>query len=185
MNSIDSIIEPYIELEQSVRERMTELFSGVCGLCTACCCRVDICEEALQSPFLSMLLERQEQKAEDMDDRYGWLDLHGCSLEYGRPPVCYTYFCDELLARLPDEESRWVARVLGRLVEYVGENAYREWHLVEISDPGDLQHVDIDAIMVRLSQAQEALGSVDRFLGTGQLSAGDRKRMDVITIPET
>ncbi len=185
MNSIQSIIEAYIELEQSIRQLMTKLFSNTCGICTACCCRADICEEASQSAFLSLLLERQNLDAGSMDDRYGWLDLHGCSLEYGRPPVCYTYFCDELLARLPDEETRWVTRVLGRLVEYVGENALKEWHLVEISDPDDLQHVDMEAISVRLSQAQQALETIEHYIESGHLSATDRSLLEPIGTPDS
>ena len=112
MHSIDDILEPYAELERSVRSLMTELFSETCSMCTACCCRADICEEATQSAFLSRLLKKQGLTEKDMDDRIGWLDLSGCTLKYGKPPICYAYFCDQLLARLPDDDTRYATTVL-------------------------------------------------------------------------
>lgn len=185
MKPIKSIIEPYIELERAIRERMGDLFGETCGTCTACCCRADICEESTQSAFLSLLLEDQELSADDMDDRYGWLDLHGCSLSYGRPPVCYTFFCSELLARLPDEDTRLMVRVLGRLIEFVGENALKGWHLVEIEDAADLEQIDTDALMERLEHAQDVFHVIEQFFETGRLSADDRVKIEAIPLDDS
>lgn len=178
---IDHILEPYAELEISVRQLTTQLFSETCGMCTACCCRADICEEAAGSAFLSLLLEKQELSAADMDDRYGWLDLHGCSLEYGRPPICYTYFCDELLSHLPDEEARHVARTLGRLMHHIGQDAVGDWHLTEIPDAADLEKVDPERIQQRLEEAQAALDAIEEYVQTGRLPASDREILDIIS----
>lgn len=184
MKPIEQFMETYVELETAVRELMTRLFSSTCGICTVCCCRVDICEEALASPFLSQLLERQDRSANNLDDRFGWLDLHGCTLEYGKPPVCYTFFCDELLARLPDDETRHVTRVLGRLMEYIGEDALDGWHLVEIAKASDLEHVDFEALSLRLDEARTAFEAIEHFAETGRLSSDERKAIEVITLTE-
>lgn len=173
MNAVDAIIEPYIELECAVRELMASQFSQTCGMCTACCCRADICEEVPHSAFLSRLLELQGRSEGDMDDRYGWLDLQGCSLGYGRPPVCYRYFCDALLARLPDDETRYVTKILGRLVEYVGENAVGHCHLAEIANPEDLAKVEPHMILERLAQAQEAYRIIEQFIDSGTLTPAE------------
>lgn len=175
MNSPETIIEPYIELESGIRRLMTHLFSETCAICTACCCRVDICEEALQSAFLSMLIDRQELSAGEMDDRFGWLEQYGCMLEYGRPPVCYTYFCDELLARLPDNEIRHIIRVLGRLVEYVGEDALDGLHLADIKKRSDLEKVDFEALSLRLEEALTVFRAIEQFVETGRLGADERE----------
>lgn len=185
MNStIETIMPPYIELESRISQLMKRLFSDICGLCTACCCRVDICEEATQSAFLSQLLTQQGLEEKDLDDRFGWLDQNGCSLEYGRPPICYAYFCDQLLARLPDEETRYATRVLGRLIDYVGENALNEWHLVEIMDAADLMKVDTDALSLRLEQAQQACRIVEQFIETGRLVKEDYLILSAIPLEE-
>jgi hypothetical protein len=163
---------------------MTELFSSACGLCTACCCRADVCEETTQSAFLSLLLDRQGIRTADMDDRYGWLDLTGCLLTYGRPPICYSFFCDELLGRLPDEENRFVVLTLGRLVHHIGLNALGARHLVEIADAGDLEKVDADLILQRLDEAGVAFDVIEEYLRTGRLSVSAREALDCISTDE-
>jgi len=181
MQLVNDILKPYAELESSIQQLMTELFSETCGMCTSCCCRADICEEAGESAFLSLLLEQQELSPADMDDRFGWLDLHGCSLEYGRPPVCYIYFCDELLARLPDDESRHVAKTLGRLMNHIGQNASGEWHLVEIMDAADLEKVDPAPLSQRMEEAQTAFEVIEEYVQTGRLSVSSRGILDIIS----
>ncbi len=181
MHLINDILEPYAELEISVRKLMAQLFSATCGLCTACCCRADICEEATSSAFLSMLLERQGLSIAQMDDRYGWLDVDGCSLEYGRPPVCYTYFCDELLDRLPDDEARHIAQTLGRLMNHIGEGALGDWHLVEIMKPDDLGKVSVDGLFQRMEEAQAAFEVIEEYLQSGRLLASEREILSTIS----
>lgn len=173
MDPIDEILEPYAELENSVNQLMKELFSETCGMCTACCCRADICEEALESAFLSKLLKRQGLGENDLDDRYGWLDLNGCSLDYGRPPICYAYFCDQLLSRLPDDDVRLVARKLGRLMDHVGKDALGDWSLVDIKNADDLDKVPVDGIFQRLEEAQEAFLVIEQYMQSGRLSAAE------------
>lgn len=181
MYSINEILEQYAELERSVQQLMSQLFNETCGMCTACCCRADICEESTLSAFLSQLLKRQELSAADMDDRYGWLDLHGCSLEYGRPPVCYTFFCGDLLDGLPDEDARYAARTLGRLINHIGKNALGDWHLVEIMDPADLEKIDCRRITRRIEEAQVAFEVIEEYTQTGRFSVADRKLLETIT----
>ena len=181
MQTINDLLEPYAELETAIRQLTVQLFSDTCGMCTACCCRADICEEATGSAFLSLLLERQGLQMDGLDERFGWLDLHGCSLEYGRPPVCYAYYCDELLARLPDDEARLATRVLGNLVDHIGQNALGGWHLAEIMNPPDLEKVDFEGIYRRLEEAQAAFEVVGHYLQSGRLSAADRETLAMIS----
>ncbi|MCC7299484.1 MAG: hypothetical protein IT583_00185, partial [Verrucomicrobia bacterium] len=99
MNSkLIRLLGKYKELERDVQELVSAQCRDVCALCTACCCRADLCEEALESPFLHAAHGRDELES----DRYGFLTETGCSLEIGRPPVCYEFFCDELMAAQPD-----------------------------------------------------------------------------------
>lgn len=138
----------------------------------------------MQSAFLSQLLTLQGVSPDDMDDRFGWLDLHGCSLTSGRPPVCYSYFCDQLLARLPDDETRIAANVLGKLMHHIGQNALGEWHLVEIMNQEDLEKIDVKQLQLRLEEAEAALEVIQGFCQTGRLNAVSRKILAVITIEE-
>ena len=184
MENIDSFIEAYIELESSISELMKTLFSSTCELCTACCCRADICEESTYSAFLRHLLRHADRNPSDMDDRYGWLASDGCALEYGRPPICYAFFCDELLARLPDVENRWATQVLGRLLDYVGENALPGAHLVEIEDDDQLKQVDTDPLMERIEHAQEIVAYITHFFECGRLGETGRRLLQTIPLDE-
>ncbi|QBG47114.1 hypothetical protein EGM51_06785 [Verrucomicrobia bacterium S94] len=184
MPYLEKLIEEYAALECDIREVMTHLFSGICAMCTACCCRADICEEALESAFLAHLLEKQDLGEKDMDDRFGWLDLTGCSLDYGRPPVCYAYYCDQLLARLPDDTSRYAANVLGKLIHHIGQRALNSRHLVEIMDPDDLEKINLNRLSLRLEEARSAFEVIKSFLSTGMLNKADRDVLAVITTEE-
>ena len=174
----------YVDLENQVRRLMMELCSDTCAICTACCCRADICEEVAESAFLSRLLERQGRRTEDFDERYGWLDLHGCTLDSGRPPVCYSYFCDELFSRLPDDETRHVASVLGKLMHHVGMNAHNELHLTEIRNESALAEANMEEISRRFDQARAAMQVIDAFIRSGRLEHADHEILSAITIEE-
>ncbi|MDZ8120335.1 hypothetical protein [Pontiella agarivorans] len=184
MLTLENLINEYAALETEIRKIMTHLFSGTCGLCTACCCRADICEEAVESAFLARLLKKQGLGEKDMDDRFGWLDLSGCSLDYGRPPVCYAYYCDELLARLPDDTHRYSAGVLGKLILHIGQQALGNRHLVEIMDPDDLEKINYDRVFQRLEEAQAAFEVIKAYLASGMLNKADREVLAVITTEE-
>ena len=181
MSELQNLIERYSDLEQGIREHVVQLFSGICGICTACCCRADICEEATESAFLSLLLEKQGLSIQKMDEKYGWLDLDGCSLKYGRPPICYSYYCDELLARLPDDEARLSAKVLGNLIYHIGRNALGEWHLVEIRNRNDLEKANYTQLFQCLEEAEAAYQVIEEYLQSGRLSLADRRVLEVIT----
>ena len=181
MSEIDDILKPYADLENAVNLMMKELFSTTCGMCTACCCRADICEEALESAFLSKLLARQGLGPNNLDDRYGWLDLNGCSLEYGRPPICYSYFCDQLLSRLPDDEARYAAQKLGQLMDHVGADALGDWNLVDIKNADDLDRVSVDDLFRRLEQAQEGFSIIEQYMQSGRFNRADREVLDALS----
>jgi hypothetical protein len=181
MNSIDDLIPLYADMENQIRRLMTRLFGSTCALCTACCCRSDICEEVAESAFLSRMLDLQGRRPDEIDARYGWLGLHGCILDSGRPPVCYSYFCDELLARLPDDETRRIVSVLGKLLYHVGMNAHNGIHLTELRNDSVLAEVDIEEVSRRFSQARAALQVIDAFIRCGRLEQADRKILSLIT----
>lgn len=119
-----------------------------------------------------------------MDDRFGWLDVHGCLLEYGRPPICYAYYCDELLARLPDEESRLVAKTLGQLLFHVGKDALDGAQLVDIMTMDCLERVELDPIFERLEEAEEVFEVICKYMQSGRLSSADRETLETIEITD-
>jgi hypothetical protein len=174
MKPLEKFAEIYSGLEERIGLLMNQLCSETCGMCTACCCRADICEEVGESAFLCLLLKRQDMDAAEMDDRYGWLDLSGCALSIGRPPICYAYFCDQLLVRLPDDDARLAAQVLGRLLFYVGENALGGCHLTEIRTAAELEKIDVEPLFDRIDESLLAMEILEEWMETGRLEKAGR-----------
>lgn len=161
---------------------MQELVSAqcreVCALCTSCCCRADLCEEVLDSPFLCLLHNRNELES----DRYGFLTETGCALEIGRPPVCYEFFCAELLADQPDGLHRELLRILGRLPTYAGQNAYGNASLSEIMGEEELEQIDFQTLEKQLQESFQALEIIRTFYNTGALPEDSRRALSRIAV---
>ncbi|MEI8206312.1 MAG: hypothetical protein WCG03_05485 [Kiritimatiellales bacterium] len=171
------LLEEYAELERGVQELVSAQCRDVCELCTACCCRADLCEEALESPFLRLLHGRDELES----DRYGFLTETGCTLEIGRPPVCYEFFCAELLAAQPDDLQRDLLRTLGRLPAYAGQNAYGDAPLAEIMNKKELEHLAFQRLEKQLQESFQALEILRTFYNTGSLPERSRRALSRIT----
>lgn len=156
------MLKAYTELEGAVGEYISELFGGTCALCTSSCCTPDICEESLDSAFLKSVRAVHEPDALFCDS-YGWLTERGCALKFGRPPVCYGFFCNDIVDSLNEHEQD-VIRVLGRLLSWIGEKASAGRHLVEIMDAADLNQLNLAKIMKRIKVARLALDGVKNAL---------------------
>lgn len=172
------LIEEYTELEREVQVLVSAQCREVCGLCTSCCCRADLCEEALESPFLRAVHGRDELDS----DGYGFLTETGCALEIGRPPICYEFFCNELLAAQPDDLHRDVLKILGRLPAYAGENAHGDAHLVEVMQEEELKHLAFQRLEKQFQNAREALDCICAFYNEGALPEHSRRALSRITV---
>jgi len=172
-SELSKVIEAYADLERLVRDAISSLYGEVCALCTSSCCTPDICEESLDSAFLRALRESCESKPL-FCDRYGWLTERGCGLQIGRPPVCYSFFCDEIRNALDDRE-RIIIAVLGRSLAWVGERAVGPVHLVEITDDASLSDVNVGRVLKRISIAHDALKGVREVLCNEPVSSSESR----------
>ena len=153
-----TVLEAYATFEEDEREVISGLFGDVCALCTSTCCTPDICEESCDSAFLRAL-RMELAPGTTFCERFGWLTEKGCALQAGRPPVCYGFFCNEIVEAL-SARDREVLRVLGRLVSWVGERAIGSQHLVEPMDDAALADIKTDRVLSRIEIARSALRGV-------------------------
>jgi hypothetical protein len=161
MNSqLKHLLKEYAELERGVQTLISENCRPICELCTSCCCRADICEEALESPFLRLVHGQNDLES----DRYGFLTERGCALEVGRPPVCYEFFCEGVLDAQLSELHSQTLRILGALPTYAGQNALGGAHLVEIMQEEELDHLAFQRLEKQFHTAFEALTCIRRIL---------------------
>ena len=132
-------------------------FGHVCAMCTSVCCTPDICEESLDSAFLNRVRSVCGEKSL-FCDRFGWLTERGCALACGRPPVCYGFFCNEILDAL-DSGCREDVRKLGRIISGVGERALGSRHLVEL-DEDDLRRLDWERLGRKIAAGRKMLDEI-------------------------
>ena len=99
-----------------------------CATCTSICCKEAICRESVGSDFLRFILG---SKVSEYDEKDGWLSrTSGCTLEFGRPLICYEFFCSQFsfdakvlkLQKLSSEFKKLYA------------NVHRRQHVLEIDD---------------------------------------------------
>lgn len=152
-------IDHYTELERSMQELITELSSSLCEQCTLCCCDAMICEEAIESPFLKLV----HQQTDQFSDRYGFLSTTGCSLDKGRPPACYEYFCDDQFYHQPDELYAEILQILGALLSHATRNARGDSPLAEIMQKEALDNLDFKQMEEQLQESLQALEIIKAF----------------------
>ncbi|MFA5687944.1 MAG: hypothetical protein WC959_02150 [Kiritimatiellales bacterium] len=145
--------ESYAALEQRVQNFIHSICAGSCTLCSTCCCRADLCEEALDSPFLKMLHRRDELES----DAYGFLTETGCALTAGRPPVCYEFFCAELLAGI-DAETGNLLRIAGELLLAAG-NISGDLQIADLS-AAELARLDLTVLENQLCAAENIMNQI-------------------------
>ncbi|QHI69728.1 hypothetical protein [Tichowtungia aerotolerans] len=177
---LENLLTQYSELESAAQELVNEQCCTLCSYCTQVCCRADICEEAIESPFLRLLHQREVLDS----DRYGFLCETGCSLPAGRPPVCLEYFCDDQLYHQPDETHAKVLRTLGALVAHAGRNATGETHLVEIMQADQLEELAFQRLQKQFDESFLALELIRRFYNEGTLPDNANRVLDRITFSD-
>jgi hypothetical protein len=163
MNSISKIIKDYAAFEADVRAYSTKIYFNHCSDCKGICCKPELCEESLTSPFLSRL--RQHFVPDTVyDSRSGWLTETGCALPVGRPPVCYQFLCDTVLNMRPEPDFRYALTILSNLVNHVGKKARGRKHVVELQESSELEHLTSTRFKKQLNEADKAFKLVRSFL---------------------
>jgi hypothetical protein len=150
------IVKEYKAFEIAVRKQIAKICAPHCSVCEEVCCRPEFCRENLYSPFLGLATSRRMKNTAYRPGQ-GWLTASGCALSSGRPPVCYQFSCNKILSALPDDQQRYLFKVLTDLIPYVGRRSLGTRHLVEIMDPEQLKKVKLERFTRRLDEARRAL----------------------------
>ena len=150
MNGIEEkriqLFDRYVLLEKQIQQLMDPLSRPYCRRCTAVCCREEMCRESIESAFLSVLVQMQKIR---YNRQNGWLGNAGCRLAYGRPLVCYEFFCEDIL----HSESFQNAPVRHIVREFVslGNRVYGNAHLICISDLDILSVRKMDKLLNKIN----------------------------------
>ncbi|MFH2125823.1 MAG: hypothetical protein ABIK12_04865 [Pseudomonadota bacterium] len=126
------------------------------------CCNKDICEESINSYWLSFV--RLYCGSEQYDEVNGWLSLHGCLLHTGRPPVCYEFVCDKILMIVSKKPFWNCFKSLTMLLTYVGENALGNEHLITLSRRQIFTKIKLAKLEKQIVKANDLYREYEKFL---------------------
>lgn len=121
------IREVHIDVE-SILQSLAALQDDIpCASCTNVCCKEVLCRESVDSDFLRFVLG---SRVDDYSVSDGWyVSGSGCRLGYGRPLVCYEYFCEKF-----DVQEVGSIRQLSRALKTVYSHAFAGQHILAVED---------------------------------------------------
>jgi hypothetical protein len=140
-----NLFDRYVILEKEIQKYIDPISRHYCRGCAGKCCREEICRESIESAFLSILVERQRIQ---YDHRNGWLGDAGCRLDYGRPVVCYAFFCEEIM-KSHLYKTFPMQTMVNEFVS-IGNKMHGNTHLVCISDLESLAPQKIEKLCKKI-----------------------------------
>ncbi len=149
------LLHRYSLMEQSVQALIASITRRFCLECAGHCCQEEICRESINSPFLNALVQMQGIA---YDDRSGWQADAGCRLSYGRPQVCYAYFCN----RVMEKQTEWLQKVddVIKAFSASGDCAQGGTHLISVQDLDELSNPNISKIINKIDHIIQIIPSV-------------------------
>ena len=143
---LSKLFDDYISLEKEIQKLIFSISNYFCRECLGKCCRAEICKESIESTFLSRLTEKQRIR---FDNQNGWLGPLGCRLDYGRPLVCYEFFCENVLKTNFFSTSN-IKTIINNFAS-IGNKAYGNTHLLCIDNLDILSSNKIDKISYKIA----------------------------------
>jgi len=148
------IRDVHIDVESILQSLAALQNQNPCASCPHVCCKEVLCRESIDSDFLRFVLG---SRVDDYNVSDGWLvPGSGCRLSYGRPLVCYEYFCEQF-----DTQEVNSIRQLSRAFKSVYANAFAGQHILVVDDISRISANKLRIIVGRLEalrdQANEAL----------------------------
>jgi len=153
-NPLSSLFHSYISLEKEILKRVSEISNTFCFECQKRCCEEKICRESIESQFLSHLITLQNIR---YDKKNGWMSPYGCRLEYGRPLVCYEFFCERILVN-DDFKASDIQQAVKEVIS-IGNRAYGNTHLICVDNLSLISPKKIFKIRNRILKLMEKMDS--------------------------
>jgi hypothetical protein len=168
------IREVHIEVE-SILQSLAALQDDVpCARCANVCCKEALCRESIDSDFLRFVLGA---RVDDYNVRDGWhVPGSGCRLSFGRPQVCYEYFCEQF-----DAQAVNSLKQLSRAFKTVYARVFAGQHILVIEDISRISAYKQGLILLRLEALRDRANAALRLaLGERLLNQPASARQPVI-----
>lgn len=145
----------HIEVESILQSLAALQDDPPCASCRSVCCKEVMCRESIDSDFLRFVLGPLVE-AYHVDA--GWYEPgSGCRLSYGRPLVCYEYFCDAFQAQDGSQLKQ-----LSRALKTLYASARGGQHILAVEDIGRVTANKLNIIHGRLENLREVANAALR-----------------------
>jgi len=174
---LHQIREVHIEME-SILQSLAALLNDVpCASCSNVCCKEILCRESIESDFLRFVLGA---RVDDYSLSDGWyVPGSGCRLSFGRPLVCYEFFCERF-----DTQEVGSLKQLSRAFKTVYSNVFAGQHILVVDDISRISMNKLHIILGRLEGLRDQANGVLREALLRQL-ASQSNRSEVNNPPVT
>lgn len=138
----------HIEME-SILQSLAALQDDIpCVNCSSVCCKEIMCRESVDSDFLRFVLGAQ---ADAYSAHAGWYAPgSGCRLSFGRPLVCYEFYCEKFVAH------GWAEpRQLSRAFKTLYAQVFAGQHMLVVEDISQITAHKLNRIHARLEALRE------------------------------
>jgi hypothetical protein len=154
------IRDVHIDVESILQSLAALQNQNPCASCPHVCCKEVLCRESIDSDFLRFVLG---SRVGDYSVSDGWLlPGSGCRLSYGRPLVCYEYYCEQF-----DTQEVSSVRQLSRVFKTVYANAFAGQHILVVDDISRISANKLRIILGRLEALRDLANEALRHaLGT-------------------
>ncbi|MBW1834018.1 MAG: hypothetical protein JRI62_04280 [Deltaproteobacteria bacterium] len=153
-NPLLSLFYTYLSLEKEILKRVSKISNPFCFKCQTKCCEEKICRESVESPFLSSLIKFQNIQ---YDQKNGWMSPQGCRLDYGKPLVCYEFFCEQILINKNFQASN-IQQTIKEFI-LIGNRAYGNTHLICVDNLSSISPKKIFKISYQIGKLMEKLAN--------------------------
>jgi hypothetical protein len=105
-----------------------------------------------------------ERQGVEYDRHSGWLNSNGCKLAYGKPYVCYLFFCEEI-----EKDELYKNSNIKFLIKdflSIGNRAYGNEHLICVDDIQRITDTKIEIMNLRM---MKILGKRESDFLTGNI----------------
>ena len=144
----------YRQLEMQVSCCLSPFCHPFCNGCGECC-KADICVEAVESAWLRIVRKQGGDETSRFNRSTGWLTSKGCSLQAGRPPLCYEFCCERITDHFRKEANLDPILAISKLPSTAGQNALGKRHLVALEEDEILHKLDFNRIRRKIAVARK------------------------------
>jgi hypothetical protein len=142
---LEDLFKKYAKLELHIQKIINRSTGRFCSDCTARCCKEHFCKESIESPFLAALIKKQKMI---YHTEKGWMGPKGCRLAYGRPLVCYDFFCDAV-SDSPSFQATDIKTIVREFIS-IGNKVSGNTHLICIDNVETMSSIKIDAMLQKI-----------------------------------